>query len=72
MPLKALFLVENLMFNIEHSIEHNRKRNWCKILTANVFNETFVETCSFRHSALLENTIAANCWVRTSVTTVKM
>ena len=29
------------------------------------FNETFVETCSFHHSALLENTIAANCWVRT-------
>ena len=35
-----------------------------KILTANLFNETFVETCSFRHSALLENTITSNCWVR--------
>ena len=28
------------------------------------FNETFVETCSFRHSALLENTKASNCCVR--------
>ena len=35
-----------------------------KILTANVFNVTFVKTCSFLHSALLKNTIASYCWVR--------
>ena len=70
--LNKVCIIEKLMFNTEHSIEHNRKRNWCKILTANVFNETFVKKCSFRHSAFIENTIAANCWVTTSVTTVKM
>ena len=57
----ASLKIECLLLSIPlNTIENG---NGERILTANDFNETFVETCSFCHSALLENTITSNCCV---------
>ena len=58
----ASLKIERLILRIPLNTIENRVSE--KILTANVFNETFVKTCSFLQSGLFENTIASNCWVR--------
>ena len=58
----ASLKIERLILSIPlNTIENGIGK---EMLTANVFNETFVGTCLFCHSALLENTKACNYRVR--------